>query len=85
MSGRVDINDASLLKKRFDDSGRSIKKYSVAYNLQETAVARVLSGVTNGKNSRKEGQTRRVFCHLKRDGIYIGPLPWEMKQEKEVA
>jgi len=85
MSERVEINDASLLKKRFEGRWINAKKYARGNNLQETALARVLNGVTNGKNSTKEGQTRKVFCCLKRDGIYIGPLPWEMKQEREVA
>lgn len=85
MNQQNNINDPSLLRKRFDNSGRSIKKYSVANELQETALARVLSGVTNGKNARKEGQTRKVISHLKKDGIWRGKLPWDKSQEKEVA
>lgn len=81
MSEKIEVNDPSLLKKRFDGSGRSVKKYAVAKCLQETALARVLSGTTNGKNARKEGQTRKVICHLKEDHIWIGPLPWKVSKE----
>ena len=80
-----DINSAEMLSDRFKKSGRSIKAYAVAKGLQATALRRVLVGITNGKNARREGQTRKVICHLKEDGIWIGKLPWEKTQVKEVA
>jgi len=80
------INSSENLKKRFDDSGRSYTKYATAKGLQETALKRVLEGVTSGIRSRKEGQTRKVIRHLKEDGIWIGRLPWEQQTKvKEVA
>jgi len=79
------INSAELLMDRFKRSGRGIRAYAVAKGLQETALRRVLVGITNGRNARKEGQTRKVICHLKEDGIWIGQLPWERAVEKEVA
>ncbi|WP_455756507.1 hypothetical protein [Sulfurimonas sp.] len=85
MSEKLEINDPSNLRKRFDDSGRTPAKYAVAKGLQETALRRVFDGTTNGKNARKEGQTRKVFCHLKQDGIWIGKLPWERLPSKEVV
>ena len=85
MIEKININDPSLLKKRFDDSGRSDTKYARAKGFAITTLVRVLNGTTNGKNSRKEGQTRKVICHLKEDGIWIGKLPWERVAEKEVA
>ncbi len=80
-----EINSAETLLERFKRSGRSIKAYAVAKGLQETALRRVLIGITNGKNARKEGQTRKVICHLKEDGIWKGRLPWDKPQVKEVA
>lgn len=80
-----EINSCEALMERFKKSGRGIRAYAVAKGLQETALRRVLVGITNGKNARKEGQTRKVICHLKEDGIWIGKLPWERVQEKEVA
>lgn len=80
-----DLNSAEILLERFKRSGRSIKAYATAKGLQETALRRVLVGITNGKNARKEGQTRKVICHLKDDGIWIGKLPWDRAQVKEVA
>lgn len=82
----MDINSPENLKKRLRNSGRLAAVYATAKGLQETALRRVLNGVTNGKNVRKEGKTRKVFCHLKADGIWIGKLPWESVSEaKEVA
>ncbi len=80
-----DINSSENLSKRFKNSGRSIRAYATAKGLQETALRRVLVGITNGKNARKEGQTRKVICHLKDDGVWIGKLPWDKHQVKEVV
>lgn len=79
----IDVNSSENLKKRFDESGRTYAKYATAKNLQETALKRVIEGVTNGSRTRKEGQTRRVICHLRADGIWIGKLPWDKPQAKE--
>lgn len=84
MSERIDINDPELLKQRLTNSGRVAAVYAKAKGLQETALRRVLSGETNGKRARREGQTRKVISHLKKDGIWIGKLPWDKPQEKEV-
>lgn len=85
MSKKIGINDPSLLRERFDNSGRSDTKYARAKGFEITALVRVLNGTTNGKNARKEGQTRKVICHLKDDGIWIGVLPWMKDQGKEVT
>jgi len=80
-----DINSPENLKRRLRNSGRVAAVYAKAKGLQETALRRVLNGVTNGKNARKEGQTRKVICHLKEDGIWIGKYPWDKPQVKEVS
>lgn len=77
-----DINGPDNLKRRFELSGRTVVAYARAKNLQVTALQRVLSGVTTGERARAEGQTRKVFMHLKADGIYIGKLPWEKETEE---
>ncbi|MGE4511960.1 MAG: hypothetical protein AB7D43_12765 [Sulfurimonadaceae bacterium] len=81
------INDPINLRKRFELSGRSITLYARVKGLQKTALERVLNGEATGERTRAEGQTRKVFAHLKADGIYIGALPWEKCEEKseEVA
>jgi len=81
----IEINDPSLLRKRFTDSGRSVAKYATAKGFKETALNRVLDGTTNGSRARKEGETRRVICHLRTDGIWIGKLPWDKPKPKEVV
>ena len=82
---RNEINSSEKLKKRFDDGGRSFAKYATAKGLQETALKRVIFGITNGVRSTQEGQTRKVILRLKEDGIWIGRLPWEQPKAKEVA
>lgn len=79
-----DINSCEKLKKRFELSGRSVVLYARAKGLQTTALQRVLNGETTGVRARSEGQTRKVFVHLRADGIYIGAFPWE-KNTKEAA
>jgi len=85
MKEKIDINDPSLLKQRLRSSGRVAAVYARAKGLQETALRRVLDGITNGKKARKEGQTRKVICHLKEDGIWVGRVPWDKPQSKEVV
>ena len=85
MSEKININDPSLLKKRFDDSGRSYAKYATAKGLQETALRRVVYGKSDGTRAKEDGPARKVFCHLKQDGIWIGKLPWEKLPSKGVA
>ena len=85
MKDKEEINSPENLKMRLRKSGRVAAVYATAKGLQKTALRRVLNGVTDGTVARKEGQTRKVICHLKEDGIWIGKLPWERLPSKEVA
>lgn len=77
------INDPKNMRKRFETSGRSVTLYARAKGLQLTALQRVLNGEATGERVREEGQTRKVFAHLKADGIYIGTLPWERCEDRD--
>ena len=85
MKEKPNINDPSLLVQRFDSSGRVVAVYARAKGLQETALRRVFDGTSNGKRAKKDGATRKIFCHLKKDEIWIGELPWEQTSNKEVT
>ena len=67
------------LKDRFDSRGFSVSKYAKAYGLDRVILSYVLNGSKEikGTNRTKSGSTRKVFAQLKKDGIWIGPLPWE--------
>jgi len=53
-----------------------VKKYATAYKLNHSTLSRVLSGELTGKN-RAGGAVRKIIAQLKKDGVYIGRLPWE--------
>ena len=68
-----EMND---LRIRFDQTGRSVAKYARAYELDKTTLSKVLSRELTGVR-RREGNTKKCIMQLKKDGIWIDPLPWE--------
>lgn len=70
------------IKERFDARGFGVTAYARAYGVGHAIVSCVLSGTYNGKQESSDGKTRRIIAQLKKDGVWIGPLPWESKKEK---
>ncbi|WP_419768552.1 hypothetical protein [Arcobacter sp.] len=69
------------LKERFDSRGFSPMAYSRAYKVDRTTLTRVLDGTLTGeKESPRSGGVRKIFAQLKKDKIWIGPLPWEKEK-----
>lgn len=66
------------LRERFDSRGFGVNSYAAAYGVGHSILSQVLSGVYSGKNSTENGKTRRIIAQLKKDKIWIGPLPWEV-------
>ena len=66
------------LKERFDSRGFGVNSYAKAYGVGHSILSQVLSGVYSGKNSTENGKTRRIISQLKKDKVWIGPLPWEV-------
>lgn len=68
------------LRERFDARCLAVNKYARAHKLSQPILSRVLSGdeEIKGTNRSRSGTTRKVFAQLKKDGIWIGPLPWEV-------
>lgn len=67
------------LKERFDAKGFSVVKYARAHGLCQPTLSLILGcdAQTTGKRKSAKGNTRRVFAQLKKDGVWIGALPWE--------
>ncbi|MDC7250556.1 MAG: hypothetical protein PQJ49_11630 [Sphaerochaetaceae bacterium] len=74
------------IKTRFDNKGFSPMAYAKAYareknkrEIEKTRVTinKILSGAATGTYKQEDGLTRRIIAQLKKDGVWIGPLPWE--------
>ncbi len=77
----VEVREMSL-RECFDAQGFGVVKYAKAHGLGETRLSEVLGEKdwATGTNRSRVGATRKVYAQLKKDGIYIGALPWEMKR-----
>lgn len=72
------------LRERFDSRGFSPMAYAKAYSIRRDTLYDIFSGVSTGKkdSSKKSGDVRRAIAQLKKDKVWIGPLPWEKREEK---
>jgi len=72
------------LKERFDSRGFSPTAYAKAYGISRSSLYDIFNGDSTGeKNSEnKAGDVRRAIAQLKKDKVWIGPLPWEKKKEQ---
>ena len=66
------------LRERFDKRGFSPMAYSKAYGVSRQVLYDVFSGDAKGTKSsvKKSGDVKRIIAQLKKDGIWIGKLPW---------
>jgi hypothetical protein len=78
------VRDAKglTLRERFDAKGFGVVKYARAHKLSRPILSNVLSEKEDAKgvNRSRKGATRLVYKQLKKDGIYMGALPWEVKR-----
>lgn len=76
----------TVLRARFDgllfDDGKYIKKY----DLDKTTFSKLMTKRVTGKNVKDENSTTgKIIVQLKKDGVWSGELPWELKAKaKEV-
>ena len=73
-------NVTETMRERFDKKGFSPTAYAKAYGVSRDVLYRVLDGKLTGvkKSHENGGNTRKVIAQLKKDGIWIGRLPWEV-------
>jgi predicted transcriptional regulator len=71
-------NEVTRIKYAFDKRGFSPMAYSKAYDVDRSALTKVLSGeLTGEKTTPRSGAVRKIIAQLKSDKIWIGKLPWE--------
>ena len=70
------------LRERFDAKGFGVVKYARAHKLSQPILSNILNekGETTGTNRSRRGKTKLIYRQLKKDGIWIGALPWEVKR-----
>ncbi len=71
------------MKERFDKKGFSPTSYARAKGIDRVTLYKVLDGSYDGSKKGKTGETRKIIAHLKKDGVWIGALPWEAKDERQ--
>lgn len=70
------------IRERFDSMGYGVNKYARVNGLEQSTLSRVLDGKLTGTRESVRGNTRKVIATLKRDGIWIGRLPWEEREHE---
>lgn len=75
-----DKNEIETMRMRFNKKGFSPTAYARAYGVSRDVLYKVLDGTLKGvkKSHEHGGNTRKVIAQLKKDGIWIGKLPWEV-------
>ena len=68
------------LRERFDKRGFSPAAYAKAHGVERAVMYDIFNGASTGRNniSKKSGSVRRIIAQLKKDGVWVGPLPWEV-------
>ena len=68
------------LRERFDAKCLAVSKYARVNKLSQPMLSDILNGKskTTAKRRTKKGSARKIYAQLKKDGIYIGTLPWEV-------
>jgi hypothetical protein len=68
------------LRERFDSRGFAPLSYARAYGVNKSVLYDVFAGRATGKkdSSKKSGEVQRIIAQLKKDKVWIGPLPWEV-------
>lgn len=83
MNEKTNINDPSLLKKRFDMRGFAVAAYARAYKVDHAILSKVLQGKLDGTKDHRGGSTKKIILRLKVDGVWRGRVPWDKPPAKE--
>ncbi|PLY04366.1 MAG: hypothetical protein C0625_16960 [Arcobacter sp.] len=72
----------TALRARFDSKCLDDTKYRKKHNLEKSTFSKLMARRVNGLKVRDfEGNTARIIKQLKKDGVWVGSLPWEIKEE----
>lgn len=73
----------TLLRARFDRKCLADGKYIAKHELDKTTFSKLLNRrVTGAKVKDPESKTGKIISQLKKDGIWLGELPWEVKEDE---
>ena len=71
-------NEVTRIRYEFDKKGFSPMAYSKAFDLDRSALTKILSGeLTGEKTTPRSGAVRKTIARLKVDKVWTGKLPWE--------
>ncbi len=65
------------IRERFRKKGYGVNSYARAKGLNQTILSLVLAEKLTGERNGGTGMVRKTISNLKRDGVWIGSLPWE--------
>jgi hypothetical protein len=65
------------LRERFEGAGYSVSKYAKKARVSPALVVKVIDGEYRVADWRRAAKYRRLMNQLKRDGVFVGRLPWE--------
>jgi len=72
-------NEVTRIRYEFDKRGFSPMAYSKAYEVDRSALTKLLSGTLTGeKMTPRSGAVRKIIAQLKNDKVWVGKLPWEV-------
>jgi len=71
--------EVTRIRYEFDKRGFAPMSYSKAFDLERTALTKILAGTLTGeKTTPRSGAVRKIIARLKTDKVWIGKLPWEV-------
>lgn len=74
----------TALRARFDLASKHDKKYCANNDLDNVLFCNLLKRRVTGKNLKDgDNKTGKIIVQLKKDGFWVGKLPWEEKDESK--
>jgi hypothetical protein len=74
----IKTDGKTALRKMFEKKKYTVKAYARACGVKSHSIlSEILNGNFDGSKGHRSGSTRRLIAELKKDGVWIGTLPWE--------
>ncbi len=70
------------LRARFEDKKYTVCRYAQILGVSHSILTNILDGKYNGSKSKDGGAVRKVLVELKKDDVWIGVLPWEIRNNE---
>ncbi len=69
------------LRARFEDKKYTVSRYAQILKINHSILSNILDGKYDGSKSKEGGATRKMIIELKKDGVWLGKFPWEIRNE----